>query len=377
MTSQNNQELENKLPIAKQPCPINSYNEWDLLEEVIIGSVEGAMLPALEPINKWTFPVEELESAQKILSGTGGIPYPPEMIAAAHKDLNEFIHILEAEGVKVRRVQAVDFSASFSTPAWQVRSGFCAANPRDVFLVIGNEIIEAPMADRNRYFEAWAYRELLKEYFQAGAKWTAAPKPQLFDAQYDLNFQFPQTGEPSRFVVTEFEPTFDAADFVRCGRDIFGQKSHVTNSLGIEWLQRHLEDEYRIHIIESRCPEALHIDTTLMPLAPGKILVNPEFVDVDKLPKILKSWDILVAPYPNHVPQNQLRLVSEWAGLNVLMLDEERIIVEKNQEPMIKALKNWGFKPIVCSFESYYPFLGSFHCATLDVRRRGTLQSYF
>lgn len=72
-----------------------------------------------------------------------------------------------------------------------------------------------------------------------------------------------------------------------------------------------------------------------------------------------------------------VRLVSEWAGLNVLMLDEERIIVEKNQEPMIKALKDWGFKPIVCSFENYYPFLGSFHCATLDVRRQGTLQSYF
>jgi len=48
------------------------------------------------------------------------------------------------------------------------------------------------------------------------------------------------------------------------------------------------------------------------------------------------------------------------------MLDEERIIVEKRQEPLIKALKNWGFKPIPCAFENYFPFLGSFHCATLD-----------
>jgi glycine amidinotransferase len=59
------------------------------------------------------------------------------------------------------------------------------------------------------------------------------------------------------------------------------------------------------------------------------------------------------------------------------MLDEERVIVEKSQQLMMKAFKNWGFKPIPCSFENYYPFLGGFHCATLDIRRRGQLQSYY
>ena len=59
------------------------------------------------------------------------------------------------------------------------------------------------------------------------------------------------------------------------------------------------------------------------------------------------------------------------------MLDEERVIVEARQEPLIRALTDWGFRPIPCSFEAYYPFLGSFHCATLDVRRRGELRSYF
>ena len=33
-------------------------------------------------------------------------------------------------------------------------------------------------------FEAYAYRRLFKEYFQ-GAKWTAAPRPQLLDDLYD------------------------------------------------------------------------------------------------------------------------------------------------------------------------------------------------
>ena len=32
------------------------------------------------------------------------------------------------------------------------------------------------------------------------------------------------------FVTTEFEPCFDAADFIRAGRDIFVQRSQVTSS---------------------------------------------------------------------------------------------------------------------------------------------------
>jgi glycine amidinotransferase len=65
-----------------------------------------------------------------------------------------------------------------------------------------------------------------------------------------------------------------------------------------------------------------------------------------------------------------------WINVNVLSLDEERVIVEKTQESTIKALKDWGFKPIPCSFLNF-AYGGAFHCATLDIRRRGMLQSYF
>jgi glycine amidinotransferase len=356
--------------------PVNSYNEWDPLEEVIVGVVDEAIFPSWNTINEVTVPPGEWDAIETII-GEGGISYPPELIAAAKRDLEEFVGILEAEGITVRRPAPANFAAPYSTPAWEVRNGFSAANPRDVLLVIGNEIIEVPMADRGRYFEPWAYRSLLKEYFKMGARWTSAPKPQLLDFLYDLTYQVPDPEEEARYIITEFEPTFDAADFVRCGRDIFAQKSHVTNALGIEWLQRHLGDEYRIHLIESRCRQAMHIDTTLMPLAPGKVLVNPEFLDPKRLPDMFKTWDILIAPDPVHNPHNPLGVISGWVNMNVLMLDEERVIVERSQEPMIKALKGWGFQPIPCSFENYYPFAGSFHCATLDVRRRGGLQSYF
>ena len=355
--------------------PVNSHNEWDPLEEVIVGRLENAMFPSVEPINRHTFPPGEWEAVQ-MLVGSGGVPYPPEMVDAAQADLDEFIHILEAEGVTVRRPDPVDYAEPFSAPDWQSPTGFSAANPRDPFLVIGDQIIETSMADRSRYFEANAYRTLFKEYFKAGARWISAPRPQLADALYVKDFVPSDYGDDEmRYVVTDFEPTFDAADFVRCGRDIIGQKSHVTNDLGILWLQRHLGDEYRVHVIQSRSPQAMHIDTTLMPLAPGKVMINPDWVDVEKLPAFLKHWDILVAPRPVEVDLG-ISTISTWASMNVLMLDEERVIVEKRQEPMIKALIEWGFKPIPCPFENYYPFLGSFHCATLDIRRRGSLQSY-
>ena len=40
--------------------------------------------------------------------------------------------------------------------------------------------------------------------------------------------------DEGKFVVTEFEPCFDAADFIRAGRDIFAQKSQVFSSLQVD-----------------------------------------------------------------------------------------------------------------------------------------------
>jgi glycine amidinotransferase len=365
----------NNLEKNKIQCPVNSHNEWDPLEEVIVGNLDEAMFPEWAIINEVTVPPGEWVEVEKKIGGKG-IPYPKEYVDAALKDRAEFIHILQAEGVRVRHVNKTPFSKPFSTPDWSVTSGFCAANPRDPFLVIGNEIIETPMADRSRYFETFAYRDILKEYFHAGAKWTSAPKPQLLNGLYDMNYTLPTKDEKMRYIVSEFEPVFDAADCVRCGRDIFMQQSNVTNAAGIKWLQRHLGDGYRVHEIKNLSPEAIHIDTTFMPLAPGKVLINPEWIDVKQLPDILKTWEILEAPTP--VPnKDPLGVVSGWISINVLMLDEKRVIVEKNQLPLIKAFKEWGFDPIPCSFDNYFPFLGAFHCATLDVRRTGELKSYF
>ena len=355
---------------------VNSFNEWDPLEEVIVGRLEGAVLPS----NHVSVTAAMPPAITKTLRFVAGRKYPRLYTKIVQRELDNFMHVLEAEGVRVRTPDVVDFSKRYRTRYWSSK-GLCVACPRDGLLVLGDEIIETPMAWRCRHFEMDAYRSLLREYFSGGAKWTSAPRPLLRDDLYDQNYRVPKEGEPVRFITNESEIVFDAADFIRCGKDIFVTRSHVTNRVGIEWLRRHVGDRFRIHEIETRCRQPMHIDGTFMPLAPGKILINPEFIDVNRLPDFVKGWDLLEAPQPINLGENMFfrmfSMTSRWIAMNVLMLDEERVIVEKSQEPAVKALKNWGFKPIPLPFLHYSFFGGSFHCATLDVRRRGTLQSYF
>ncbi|MGH3881907.1 MAG: amidinotransferase [Pseudonocardiaceae bacterium] len=354
---------------------VSSYSEWQPLEEVIVGSPSGAMIPSWTTVERTTVPPGS-ESLDGII-GRPGTPYARELVEPAQRCLEEFIGILTEAGITVRRPDPVDFSASFSTPAWSVGHGWSCANPRDVLLVIGDEIIEAPMPDRGRHYETWAYRCLLKEYSRQGARWVAAPRPQLLDDLYRPGYQVPGPDEDVQWGLTDFEPVFDAADVVRCGRDIFIEQSQVTNPSGIAWLRRHLGDAYRVHEVRPRYRRQMHIDTSLVPLAPGKVMVNPEFLDPDDLPEVFAKWEVLIAPEPEVTPKTAQGVMSKWSAINVLSLDERRVVVERSQTGLIKALTAWGFEPIPCSFEDYTLFGGSFHCATLDVRRRGECESYF
>jgi glycine amidinotransferase len=237
------------------------------------------------------------------------------------------------------------------------------------------------MSWRNRYFEREAYYELFKEYFDKGARWVSAPRPPLKDSLYNTKYKIPKENEPVQYVINESEIVFDAADFIRCGKDIFVTLGNVTNKAGVEWLRRHIGDSFNIHMVKTRSRQPMHIDTTMVPLGPGKMLINPKYLDKNDLPEILKTWEILEAPYPLSVKggifNENATMCSLWLNMNILMLDEKKVIVESSQTPMITALKTWGFEPIPCNMNALGPFGGAFHCVTLDIRRKGNLQSYF
>ncbi|WP_406098962.1 amidinotransferase [Streptomyces sp. NBC_01013] len=349
--------------------PVSAYNEWDPLEEVIVGTVDGAHFPPYDTVTAAPLSAEQ----RAVFRERAGKPFPPEQVAAAKDELDQLVEILQNHGVRVRRPDPRDHGRSYGAPGW-ASTGLYDAMPRDLLLVIGERIIEAPMAWRSRYFASSAYRPLLKEYFRAGARWSAAPRPELSDELYVEGWTDQPDGEPFRSVITEFEPTFDAADFIRCGRDIFVQRSHVTNMMGIEWVRREIGDEYQVHVVDLVDDHPMHIDASLMPLAPGKLLIHPD--RVVEVPSQFKNWEIRRAPEPAIPDGHPLYMTSKWINMNILMLDETKMLVEAEDRPMQELAESWGITPIPCPFRNFNSFGGSFHCATTDVRRRGELQSY-
>ena len=353
---------------------VNTYTEWDPLEEIIVGVVEGAMVP---PWDTMTPAVVHHDHLLEFYRKHGGRPWAQDLLEKAQKEIEEFVHILEAEGVTVRRPTIFDTAKAYSTPDFESESSCGALMPRDVLLVVGDEIIEAPMGWRSRYHENHAYKALCKEYFARGARWTSAPRPQLSAESYEPDFVPPKEGEPMRTILTEWEPLFDAADVIKCGTDLFAAQSSTCNRAGIDWLRRHLGDTYTVHEVEVYDTHPMHIDATFYPIAPGKLLINPE--RVKKVPEIFEKsgWDVLVCPEPNMPDSHPMYTCSKWLNMNMLLLDEERVIVSKGEESLIQAFKDWGFKPIECEFYNFETIAGGLHCATVDIRRRGGLQSYF
>ena len=379
-TDQNEQ-----LTDSSKSCPVNSWNEWDPLEEVIVGNPLGAYVnDAMNPV---------AEAHPTMLDDNGnlhwhaafkrayeGTPYPINIAVSAYQQIENFISILKSEGVVVRRPEVFNLGKEVSTPFWNARSGYNFMNARDLVMIVGNQIIESPTPIRSRYFETLAYRRLFNDYHKAGAKWISAPKPALPDSLYDCEnvHPVPDPENPPKFMINELEPVFDAASFIRCGRDIFAVRDNVTNYAGIDWLRQYLGDEFRVHVIECKAPNAMHIDDIFVPLAPGKAMVNPAW-DV-RLPDITKSWDLFMAPPPNKQKTEFMGFpsaVTSWISMNVFSIDEERVFVEEQQVRLIRKLKDWGFKPIPIPFSTPPMLGGGIHCSTLDIRRCGTLQSYF
>ena len=351
-----------------------SCNEWDPLEEVIVGVVDNATVPVWSPTLASTTP----SHAKWFFEEHGGKPFPAEMVEKASAELDNLVKVLEGLRVTVKRPDALDFTKSTRTPWWD-STGLYAAMPRDVMMVIGDSIIEAPMAWQSRYFEIYAYRNLIEDYFRDGAKWLAAPKGSMKDDFYNSEYT-PERAEIDgvrQFVISEKEVAFDAADFVRCGKDIFVQKSNVTNEMGIEWVRRHIGSEFNVHIVQFDDEHPMHIDTTIVPLAPGKLLINPSWVKRSQIPKQFDSWEIIEATEPVMPYDSALYFSSDWLTMNFLSVDEKRILVEENEVPLMDLLSKHGFEPIPIPFRNFYPFGGSIHCATADIRRRGDLQSYF
>ncbi|HEY8022864.1 MAG TPA: amidinotransferase, partial [Thermoanaerobaculia bacterium] len=93
-------------PLARELPVVHCHNEWDPLEEVIVGVVDGACVPPWHVSLKATMPRDQWSFFRE----NGGKPFPPHLIDAARRELDGFVRLLEAEGVTVRRPEIVDWS---------------------------------------------------------------------------------------------------------------------------------------------------------------------------------------------------------------------------------------------------------------------------
>ena len=374
--------LEEK-PLATGP--VWSTNEWDPLREVIVGSVQGAIYPDYGPIAAANGDPTWLQHYQ-------GAFVEQDLIDLAEEQLAGFVDTLQAEGVVVRRPDPLPHNIPIETPFWRARGGWNTANPRDLFLVVGDRVVECATPQRHRTWERMAYRRLLDRWWRAGARWDSAPPPALHESLYDHRAQRRRLaggdvapsadgrsdghqvgtlapGEEPLWPINEEEPVWEAADFVRCDEQIFVTRSTVTNRAGIEWVRRHLAADARVVEIASRCAAPHHLDTTFVPLRPGIALVHPEWFVT---PAALESWTLIPAPAPSYAEDSPMAspyFTSQWLSMNVLSLDRSRVFVDAGQLALARLLESHGFEPILLPFDAMGAFGGSFHCATLDVRR--------
>lgn len=381
---------------------VNSWNEWDPLKRVIVGRPEGTQVTAPEPGWIQDFP------SFGYPAGTYG-PWPQEMVDAANEQMDNFVNILEKRGIIVDRVTVhpkMIGVQSYGTPDWTQPNSRGIACPRDVFLPIGNEIMEATGTIRSRWFEYLHLRPLFEQYFKEDPEflWTAAPKPRLTEESYERNYYYNADHVWSReeqlrryydwkFQLTEKEPLWDAADASRCGKDIFWQCSSVTNRSGMDWLKRYFGAKgIRIHPVQFNAGMHLHpwhIDGSLIAVRPGLAIYGLDHPPITKeMYQLFKlnDWELVPAAEPTHYYKKGINGViicgGEFEGqsgisMNTVSLGPNTICVEAHELKYIDQLTKLGFEVVPVPYDMVMPFGGELHCTTLDVYREGTLEDYF
>ncbi len=393
-----------------QSGKINSHNEWDTLKEVIVGTSKGSTATL-----SW-FKKEKLK--QKIIEEANQLAKqacPDWFYDEVEEDLDNLANVIRKFGAVVHRPKVLDQKVFFGTPDWIANSNN-AYNARDLNLVVGNYVIESPSFLPSRYYETTAFYDIWYEYFEKGFKWIAAPKPVLdYEAlspyfrdeseriltDEDLKHKELTNGRIEKLhKLSEKEILFEAANTLRLGKDLLFLLSSSGNLKAANWLKSILEPEYNIHIT-SEIYRSSHIDSTLLALRPGLIMVNDKRVGPKNCPKIFDKWDKIYFGDVAPTSENELKFQKEirdpigkklfalgfnsnlhdmsspWVGMNFLSLDPSTVIVDERQKSLINLLEKLKFTVIPIRMRHIYTQGGGIHCATLDTVRESKLESYF
>lgn len=355
---------------------VNSWDEWSQLRDVIVGKIDLSCIPNPEPMYC-------IKSGKRLFEGR---PHCEESKEKANKQLDHFIKVLEKENVRVYRPLQKSLYSKVVTPFFESEFNYFTC-PRDVYSVLGNTVLEAPMSWRCRYFDHQQYTPLWNNFFNLDKKmrWVSCPKPLMFDDMYQNDYPLDMKSRMyyeynQQYGLSDIHPVFDAADIYRCGKDLFVQVGFTTNLKGYKWIKRTFSDEFNVHKMMFRNNiTPTHIDAEMIIPKPGYLIFCPQRPPTNEsIEKFKKNnWNILAAPEPVSTPMPDGCTSSPWISMNILSINEQLAIVEESEKEMIELLNSIGVDTIPVPFRDVYKFGGSFHCHTLDINRDGQKNDYF
>lgn len=327
---------------------LKSNNGWDPLKSIVVGDASGARIPPLSrSMRNFMFANLEFHQIRELCAPW---VYSTKVIDESQEDLEILADTLTKESITVYRPEKKNYG-------WM---NYC---PRDIFLVLDNIILETPNVMSIREYESLAYRHILNKI---DGRWLKAPVPQYLEESFD----FSDLSVPT---LMNAEIMFDAPNVVRMGKTLLYQISNSGNLKGLKWLQQSFP-EYRIHPASQY--SGAHFDSTVIPLRPGLVLLNGLRCTENNYPLIFKNWDKIFFTDIVSTDTDNNGISSNSIGLNLLSLNEDTVIVDKNQKPLIKILKQHGINSIPLELRHARTLGGGFHCVTLDLHREGKLEQY-
>ncbi|CAB4138205.1 COG1834 N-Dimethylarginine dimethylaminohydrolase [uncultured Caudovirales phage] len=301
---------------------INSWNEWDPLEEVVVGIADHANWPTTDPVFA--------EEASKTLWTETPVPsgaVPQWIIDEANEDLNELANTIIRWGAVVRRPEPMNFVEL---------GGMYNYCPRDRLLIAGNTVVDVNMMYPCRNQEIQALSRVIE-----GSKIVTMPRDQGM--------------------------TLDAANICRLNDTWLFLESYSGNRAAYDWL---CEQFPKITIELCNFYAGVHIDSTIVPLREGLVLLNAHRVTPDNCPKVFDSWEKIYVDDVVAQGFYQYPYASKWIALNMLVLDTHTVIVDRHQTQLIKTLEKHRFTVIPLELRHSRTLGGGFHCVTLDTRRK-------
>lgn len=300
---------------------ISSCNEWDPLEEVVVGIADYANWPSSDPVFA--------EEANKTLWKETPVPsgaVPQWIVDEANEDLNQLANTIIQYGATVRRPEPMNFVKSCGM------YNYC---PRDRLLIAGDTVVDVSMMYPCRNQESRALRKVTED-----AKVLEMPKDEGL--------------------------ILDAANVCRLGDTWLFLESSSGNRAAYKWL---CEKFPNITIELCNFYSGVHIDSTIVPLREGLVLLNGSRVNESNCPTVFKNWKKI---YINEVVAQgfyQYPYASKWIALNMLVLDPHTVIVDRHQTQLIQLLEQHKFTAIPLELRHSRTLGGGFHCVTLDIRR--------